>query len=231
MHYTPEATSHEAFVTRVKDLMDARGLSVQKLALALNENEGTTKNMLYRGTSCNRERLVALAGALGSTVEYLATGVGEPDQTSESVTLIVRSLRELAYEKGLLREKPDFASEGTFLRTFPLPLQLLQRYGISPGNARAARVDTDAMEPYIKPDEIVVVDIADTTLTEGNFILTHHGSVIVRSVSPVSDLMSFNVANVRYSGMAFSPEELASGEARVPKVVGRVRFKISTTSL
>jgi len=43
--------------------------------------------------------------------------------------------------------------------------------------------------------------------------------------------MSFNVANVRYSGMAFSPEELASGEARVPKVVGRVRFKISTTSL
>jgi len=231
MHYTPEATSHDAFVTRVKDLMDIRGLSVQKLALALEESEATTKNMLYRGTSCNRERLVALAGALGCSVEYLATGIGEPDNSFESVSLIVRSLRELAFEKGLLEERPEVDTQASFLRTFPIPLQLLAQYGISPANARAARVDTDAMEPYIARNEIVVVDIADTELTEGNFVLALLGSVVVRSVSPVGDRFVFTVANPRYPGMSFTPERLANPEGRVPKVVGRVRFKISTTSL
>lgn len=58
MQYSPEAVTHEAFVSRVQELMKRKDLSATKLAHLIEEAESTVKNMLYKGTSCPRERLI-----------------------------------------------------------------------------------------------------------------------------------------------------------------------------
>lgn len=227
MHYTPDATSHEAFVRRVEALRKDRGMNVPKLANLLGEAESTIKNMLYKGTTPNRDRLVALAMALDTTVEYLAAGYGPAhDHEGSPVSLIVHSLQELAMEQGLL--PPDHESSrsiGSHLTHITLPIPYIQQFGLSAQHTRAALVDTDVMAPIVERGTTILVDVADRKPSEGLFIVVHHGSALIRSVSLTN--AGFMLMTTREMNTAIKLDLVPAdpSDPLQPRLLGRVKAK------
>ena len=91
MQYASEDISGEAFMKRVQERMKLLDIQPRQLAQAIGRNESTTKNIVYKGSECNRLTLILLAKALHTTVEYLATGALIAD-AEETITLTIHTI-------------------------------------------------------------------------------------------------------------------------------------------
>lgn len=230
MQYAAEATTHAAFVTRVTELMKVREISATKLAQLLEESESTVKNMLYKGTSCTRERLVQLARVLETTVEYLATG---SDITkADDVSLMVQSPEQLAFTLGILAKEPPAIVVESVLRTLPMPLRLLSEYGLTPESTRAVLVNTDALKSVVSRNDIILVDISQKTLHEGVYLISIRDSVVLRQVSPVITGFALTSTNPNILGttVPIDPETGLPKNAGT-RVIAKVVCRMSLSAL
>jgi plasmid maintenance system antidote protein VapI len=228
MQYAAEATSHQAFVTRVSELMKTREMSATKLSQLLEESESTVKNMLYKGTACTRERLIQLARVLETTVEYLGTG-SELTLSDDSASLLVQSPEQLAFTLGVLSVEPPAIVVESVLRTLPMPLRLLSEYGLTPESTRAVLVNTDALKTVISRNDIILVDISQKTLHEGVYLISIRDSVVLRQVSPVITGFALTSTNPNILGTTVPIDPQTglpkNGDTRViAKVVCRMSF-------
>ncbi|RJX72674.1 S24 family peptidase [Pseudomonas sp. LS-2] len=231
MQYSPEAITHEAFVSRVQDLMKRQDLSALKLSYLVNEAESTVKNMLYKGTSCPRERLIELARALETTVEYLSTGSDGP-QTGDSVSLLVHTPENLAFTLNFLPSAPAEGGVDPVMKTLPIPLRLLGEYGLTPDRTRAVSVNTDAMAGVVGRNDIVLVDITKNSFDEGVFLIALRNSVLIRQVSPVATGFALTSTNPNIMGTTVN----LTADTREPKnndtiVIGKLVCKVSLSAL
>ncbi|AHZ73599.1 hypothetical protein OU5_P0347 (plasmid) [Pseudomonas mandelii JR-1] len=231
MQYSPEAVTHEAFVSRVQELMKRKDLSATKLAHLIEEAESTVKNMLYKGTSCPRERLIVLARALETTVEYLSTGSDVPE-TGDAVSLLVQTPENLAYTLNFIPHAPAEGGVDPVMKTLPIPLRLLSEYGLTPDRTRAVSVNTDAMAGVVGRNDIVLVDITRNSLDEGVFLIAMRNSVLIRQVSPVITGFALTSTNPNIMGTTVSvtPE---TGDLKSPDtiVIGKLVCKVSLSAL
>ncbi|UUW74155.1 XRE family transcriptional regulator [Pseudomonas oryzihabitans] len=226
MHYTPDAISHEAFVRRVEALRKDRGINVPKLAALLGEAESTIKNMLYKKTTPNRDRLVAMATVLDTTVEYLATGYGPADhQEGSPVSLIVRSLHELAQEQGFFPADEISRPISSHLTSLTLPLPYIQQYGLSAQHTRAAQVENDVMAPFVERGMTILIDVADRKPSEGLFIVVHHGSALIRNVSLTNAGFMLMTSQEMHTAIKLDIGPSDPTDPLQPRLLGRVKAK------
>ncbi len=79
---------------RIKQLRIARGLTLQELAEKAKMSAGYLSEIERGGSALSGEKLEAIAVSLGTSVDYLLTGTGAPDE--ENVVRIPAGLAEAA---------------------------------------------------------------------------------------------------------------------------------------
>lgn len=185
MLYPAEQLTHEAFVLRVTERMKILNMNTRQLAAAAGISESFLKNRLYKHTEIGRMDLIALASALRTSVEYLATG-SEVGERESIVTLVVQSPEGLAASLNIIPADVVSPSMAPPLATVPLPRGAISRFNVAAANIRAVVVNSETLTPTLVQGDIALVDISSTRLAEGIFFIAFRDSVVMRFVSPIA---------------------------------------------
>ena len=77
---TNETCTRQEIGARIKRLRIIKGLTIKELAQNAGTSAGYLSEVERGGPALSGEKLGALAGCLGSSVDYLLTGIAEPNQ-------------------------------------------------------------------------------------------------------------------------------------------------------
>lgn len=231
MLYTPEKITRTSFVERVIERMKALSLSITQVALQTNIKESTLKNILYKTTEVSRPTIIALASVLQTTVEFLVTG-SYAENDSDSLSLSVQTPEGLARALGIVTGGIAHATLDPPFNTIPLPKKVLERYNIAPESIRAVSINTQSLAPSLTQNDVALVDISATNLSEGVFIICIRDSVIIRHVSPVTKGFAFSSTSALVYGTTINVDS-ETGELSDPdvKIVGRIFSKLGIRDL
>lgn len=232
MLYAPEQVSHAAFVERVQARMIALNLSLPTLSLRSGLKEAQLKNILYKATEPNRSAVVNLAQALQTTVEFLTTGA-HAIKDDDSVSLTVQTPEALAISLDLISDATNgSASVDARITSLPMPKRVISLYAVKPENVRAISINTEALNPTLTQQDIALIDIGTTRLTEGIFLLAIRDSVVLRWASPVSSGFALTATSAHIYGavLEIDPD---TGKYLDPavKVIGKVFCAINMRNL
>ncbi|NWC84069.1 hypothetical protein HX798_27850 [Pseudomonas putida] len=222
MQYASEDISGEAFMKRVQERMKLLDIQPRQLAQAIGRNESTTKNIVYKGSECNRLTLILLAKALHTTVEYLATGALIAD-AEETITLTIHTPEALAISQGYTEVRRTSRDSDLPIKSLPLPKRLIQSHGVDPEKVRAMYVNSDALQGTLDQGDIALVDTATTFLHEGCFLICIRDTVIMRLASPVTSGFALTSTNLNIVGTTVTVDQ--AGEMNSTYQVGGMNSK------
>jgi len=84
------------FAENLKELLDSKDIEVKELAYGTGISKNTIDNYLSGQKSLpNAENAVKIAKYLGTTVEYLVTGIISENSASEDLSKTIRNLYQL----------------------------------------------------------------------------------------------------------------------------------------
>jgi hypothetical protein len=231
MHYTPENIKHSSFVERVFERMKTMDYTTTQVSLYSNIKESTLKNILYKATEVSRLGLIELARALQTSVEFLATG-SQAESDSDCISLAIQTPESLAVALGTIPQSVLNSSTEPPFSTLPLPKRVLLRYNVLPENIRAISINSQSLVPTLTQNDIALVDISMTRLSEGVYVIAIRDSVIIRHVSPVSKGFAFTSTNAHIYGTTVNvdPDTFALNDPDI-KVVGKIFLKMGIRDL
>lgn len=233
MLYANEQTSHKSFCERVIERMKSLEFTLTQISLKSGIPETKLKNTLYKNIDLPREFLIKLAQALETSVEYLATGSpAASDVSASTLSLSIQTPERLARALDIVPRATSNVSPEPPFQSIPLPKRILERYNVAAENVRAVSINTQALAPTLTQNDVALVDISSTDLTEGVYILAIRNSVIIRNVSPISKGFALSCTNAHIFGTTINtvPE---TGDLADPdvKVIGKIFCKMGMTDL
>lgn len=231
MQYASEDISVDAFMKRVQERMELLDIKPRQLAQLINRNESTTKNLVYKGSECNRLTLILLAKALRTTVEYLATGALIADDAEETFTLTIHTPESLAISQGYNEVRRTSRDSDLPIKSLPLPKRLIQSHGVDPEKVRAMYINSDALQGTLDQGNIALVDTATTFLHEGCFLICIRDTVIMRLASPVSSGFALTSTNVNIVGTTVTVDQAGAMNSKGMAVVGKIFLRINMNRL
>ncbi len=230
MQYASEDISVDAFMKRVQERMELLDIKPKQLAQLISRNESTTKNIVYKGSECNRLTLILLAKALRTTVEYLATGALIAD-AEETITLTIHTPESLAISQGFADVRRTSRDSDLPIKSLPLPKRLIQSHGVNPEKARAMYINSDALQGTLDQGSIALVDTDTKFLHEGCFLICIRDTVIMRLASPVSSGFALTSTNVNIVGTTVTLDSTGAMNSKGTAVVGKIFLRISMNRL
>lgn len=218
--------------TIIRQLRKDRGLTLNQLAAQIESDVGNLSR-LERGVQGYSDAILhKLAGALNVPVATFfadskdsvtglpnVMGVHAADVLDDDfVQIPMVKLRLQAGVTGFQTE-PDRRGGGTL----GMRKNWMERHGYTPGNLIAIQVKGESMEPSLYEDDIVVINVADQRLVDGNvYAFNYEGEAVVKRLSRDAGewwLTSDNVDQRKYG------RKICRGDACI--VIGRVVRKES----
>jgi len=221
-----------SFVNRLQHVV-AQWPSADRLAKATGVSPSAFRKWLKGEAEPSRDRLVALAGAAGVTVSWLAQGEGpEPSLvaltarghdtshlvTSDGPPFLV--LPKIAVSAAAGAGRQSAASETNFIGFRHDWLKT--SFGLEPQDILLETVVGDSMEPHIHNGDILLVNATDQTFRNfGIYVITVRDERLVKRVQRKFDGSLILISdNGRYQ-----PENIAHDLAGEVNVVGRVIWR------
>lgn len=167
---------------RIRERRLNLGLTQQQVADAFGINKASVAEWESGRTQPTSERLVKLAEALQTTVDFLLQGESAVDIAAESASgdayLAIRHARfRLAAGVGGYEIHYDNSDGGPLY----FRREWLQRRGLKPDKLIALKVHGASMEPGLFEGDTVVVNLADVEPTDGSvFALNYEGQCVVK---------------------------------------------------
>lgn len=230
MQYASEDISVDAFMKRVQGRMELLDIKPKQLAQLINRNESTTKNIVYKGSECNRVTLILMAKALRTTVEFLATGALIADAV-ETITMTVHTPESLAISQGFEGVRRTIRDSDLPIKSLPLPKRLIQSHGVDPEKVRAMYINSDALQGTLDQGNIALVDTDTRFLHEGCFLICVRDTVIMRLASPVSSGFALTSTNVNIVGTTVTVDAAGAMISKGMAVVGKIFLRINMNRL
>ena len=197
---------------------------------ALSKMTGIPDNLLgkyEKGTMPNAAYALALADALGVSLEWLVGGRGE--MTSSSVGAEQLVAPAMSADFALIPRLSVEASAGAgainhaeeIVQLLAFRTEWLHRLGVSPATARALSVRGDSMAPTLQHGDLVLVDTAVERVEDaGIYVVGIDDRVLVKRI-----LRKFDGSLALISeNPVYSPEEIPAGATDKLRVLGRVRW-------
>lgn len=206
----------EAFVGRLKVLASKAGS-----ANALAKSAGISQSGIQRylnGGEPSRKVLIAIALAGGCSVEWLATGKGEPGSTTDIET---PGMDDYAFVP--LYDAQCSAGDGSWNENSRVLTHLsftrysLRKQGLTPDHLSAIRIDGDSMEPVLNSGDTVLIDHTRTTIEgEGIYVLRFEDHLYAKRLQRNFDGVVIISENKHYQPVAVPRDRLNELE-----VIGR----------
>lgn len=215
---------------RVQERMELLDIKPKQLAQLINRNESTTKNIVYKGTECNRMTMILLAEALRTTVEFLATGALIAD-SDETFNLAIHTPESLAISQGFTEVKRTSRDSDLPIKSLPLPKRLIQSHGVDPERVRAMYINSDSLKGVLDQGDIALVDTDAKFLHEGCFLVCIRDSVIMRLVSPVSSGFAITTTNPNIVGTTVTVDPAGALNSKGMAVVGKIFLRVNINRL
>jgi phage repressor protein C with HTH and peptisase S24 domain len=221
-----------SFVSRLQHVV-AQWPSADRLAKATGVSPSAFRKWLKGEAEPSRDRLVALAGAAGVTVSWLAQGEGpEPSLVvlgarGEEAAYLVNSdgpsflvLPKLAVSAAAGAGRQSSQSATNFIGFRHDWLQA--SFGLEPQDILLETVVGDSMEPNIHSGDILLVNATDQTFRNfGIYVITVRDERLVKRVQRKFDGSLILISdNQRYQPEIISPD--LAGEV---EVIGRVIWR------
>lgn len=188
---------------RTRKLREEKGWSQEKLAEESGVSQGTI-GFIETGTTKNSKYLPQIAKSLDVTVEYLREGLGSP--SPEEYAFIPRY--KIKGAAGTGHENDDHVSiDGTHAFRY----DWLKKKGVNSAHLAVIEVTGDSMSPELKDGDVVLLDLADKDLRDGEIyaIQTQNGTRIKRVVKLLDGrirLSSDNPDKTRFPDEDFGEE-------------------------
>lgn len=230
MQYASEDISVEAFQKRVQERMELLDIKPKQLAHLINKNESTLKNVVYKGTECNRTMLIHLARALQTTVEYLATGALIAD-ADETINLAIHTPESLAISQGFCDVNRTSKDSDLPIRSLPLPKRLIQSHGVDPDKVRAVYINSDALLGTLDQGNVALVDTETKFLHEGCFLICFRNTVIMRLASPIATGFALTTTNGNIVGTTVTVDQHGMLNTKGMSVIGKIFLKVNMSRL
>lgn len=171
---------------RIRQLRDQRGLSQLTLALKAGVTQGTI-SQLENNPSQGSKHLPAIARALDVSVDWLESGTGamerpkkaviHPEETDQFIPIRKVDFRISAGIAGFAVDYLDDQEGGPlfFQRSW------YEARGFDPNKLYAIKVRGASMEPTLSDGDVVVINTADATPTDGDaFAANYEGELVIK---------------------------------------------------
>jgi phage repressor protein C with HTH and peptisase S24 domain len=229
---TLPAADRASFVTRLQYVV-AQWPSADRLAKATGVSPSAFRKWLKGEAEPSRDRVVALAGAAGVSVSWLAQGEGpEPSlsvlgahgretprlTSSDGPSFLVLPKIAVAAAAGAGRPQPESATNFIGFRHD----WLKANFGLDPQDILLETVVGDSMEPHIHNGDILLVNSTDLTFRNfGIYVIIVRDERLVKRVQRKFDGSLILISdNAKYQ-----PEIIAPEIAAEINVVGRVIWR------
>jgi phage repressor protein C with HTH and peptisase S24 domain len=229
---TLPAADRASFVTRLQFVV-AQWPSVDRLAKATGVSPSAFRKWLKGEAEPSRDRVVALAGAAGVSVSWLAQGEGpEPNLavlgayghdtsylvSSDGPSFLLLPKVAVSAAAGAGRPQPQSATSFIGFRHD----WLQTTFGLEPQDILLETVVGDSMEPHIHNGDILLVNSTDLTFRNfGVYVITVRDERLVKRVQRKFDGSLILISD----NSKYQPETIAPEIAAEIKVVGRVIWR------
>ncbi|WP_205191307.1 S24 family peptidase [Burkholderia sp. LMG 13014] len=172
--------------TRIREVRTELELSQPALAARAGVSQGTI-SQLENNPLQSSKYLPAIARALGVSVDWLSTGIGERGRTKKIAVLPGETGDFIAIRKvnfrisaGVSGFAVEFLDDGDGAPLFFQSRWFSQR-GFDPNLLYAAKVGGDSMEPTLKSGDVIVVNTGDVEPRDGEaFAVNYEGEFVVK---------------------------------------------------
>jgi len=201
---------------------------VDRLARALGETSqaqiarkaGVSTSVMTRylnGSEPGLFRAARLAEALGVSLQWLATGQGQPNAAAGGFQAVP------IYDVRLAAGAASFSDGAQKVGDMPIDMELLRSMGRANADGLASlKAEGDSMEPTITDGARVVVDTKDTRLREGIFAFRLGDELRVKRLHRWADGVEILSDNPRYDS-----ERLTGHQLDQFAIIGRVLLAVT----
>lgn len=238
MSVSTSTLQDESFVSRLNELID--GHSLRTFAQMTSLSETAIRKYSIGDSTPNVERLIAIAKAVGVTVEWLVTGNGPKYQkdfdalvsqshTDKSVDVVAQMatpsgfLSEFALIPGYsVQVSAGWGSEGSDevepSRHLAFRKRWLHWRGFAEKDLVVVWAKGDSMEPIISNNNTLLINMQRTELTDGNiFVIRNENQLWVKRVQVMPNAWLLLSDNPLYKAI-----EVPMDEQHSFQVVGQV---------
>jgi phage repressor protein C with HTH and peptisase S24 domain len=207
---------------------DEMAAFIDRLARALGETPqaqiarkaGVSTSVMTRymnGSEPSLFRAARLAEALGVSLQWLATGQGQPNAAAGGFASVP------IYDVRLAAGAASFSDGAQKIGDMPIDYELLRSMGRSNAEGLAAMVfEGDSMEPTIADGARGVIDTKDTRLREGIFAFRMGDELRAKRLHRWADGVEIISDNPRYD-----PERLSGHQLDQFAIIGRVLLAVT----
>ena len=197
-------------VTTDKALAEAIGMSTQAFA-----NRKNTESVPY-------EEIIAAAVIKNLSIEYIFTGKQIVDEIADQRPEYTKSeYAEIQhYNVQAAAGSGRLATEEETLKPLSFRRDWLAKRHLTPANLAIVSVSGDSMEPYLKDEDLVLVDRSQITITSGKtYVLRLDGHLLVKNLQ----LLPHGLVQVASFNPGCPPYQVnLSDESLDMAVIGRV---------
>ncbi|MBO2611195.1 XRE family transcriptional regulator [Shewanella algae] len=168
----------ESFAERLKELIGDE--SLRSFAIAIETSEGGVRKWFTQGTKPSFDKMVRISRLYNVNLEWLCTGEGTKQIETE---MAICPGNEFDEEYALINGFHAQVSTGhgavwddeKVRRKLAFRTKWLRFRGLQPENLRVVFAKGDSMEPTIHTGDSILVDITQTTLTDGSIFVLRLG--------------------------------------------------------
>ncbi|NIZ13938.1 LexA family transcriptional regulator [Phaeobacter sp. HF9A] len=205
---------------RIREIASSKSLTIKDISEKTGIKYRTIQNYLSGDRSVGTEFLTALSEHLGVSASWILTGQGDAmlpnEHTAHSNTQFI-SIPRLEVEASAGNGAEVLAETET--HTYAFHQEWLTRRGLKPATLSVISVRGDSMEPELNDGDLILIDRANTDLSDGKIYAVHFsGQLFVKRIQYVpGDSVRLISSNPHYA-----PIEIKNPEADGVRVVGRV---------
>lgn len=178
---------------------------------------GTLQKMMRGATEPKFSMIIDIASAIGVSVDYLITGIGEESGDWETnMPQIPRGhLRVPIFDGKISAGSGQSVFDGEPIDYMDFPTEYLKRLG-NPTEMHAVAVGGDSMEPELRNGDIIVVDYSQRTPREAIFAFNVEQLALVKRLRFKAD----GVAELVSSNPRYPPFDVSLSDENL--IVGKV---------
>lgn len=165
---------------------------------------GTLQKMMRGATEPKFGMIIDIAAAIGLSLDYLITGIGEESGDWETnMPQLPRGHSRVPIFEGIIEAGSGTAVfDGDPINYIDFPTEWLKRLG-NPAEMHAVAVGGDSMEPDLRSGDIIIVDYSQRTPREAVFAFNIEGWALVKRLRLKGDGLAELVStNPSYPPMA-----------------------------
>lgn len=205
---------------RIRELMSSKSMNIKEFSEATGVKYRTIQNYLSGERAVGSEFLAAVSERMGVSASWILTGQGSMMFPNECIDVAQADFVQVArYEvEASAGNGSEVASEDA-AQSYAFNRKWLGKRGLKPDTLSVISVRGDSMEPDLNDGDLVLIDLANTDLSDGKiYAVQYSGNLFVKRIQYVpGDTIRLVSRNAQYA-----PIEIKTPEADGVRVVGRV---------